>query len=77
MRKLYAERYSIEEITRITGHIKQTVKKYLDKNCLLYNGHCDNGLPGKLAPYEKEVLNLRAQGVKYSKIHETISSSGS
>lgn len=76
VRELYATGHSIDEITRITGHISQTVKKYLDKNCPLCNGHYDNRLTGKLAPYEEEVLNLRAQGVKYSKIHETISSKG-
>lgn len=76
VRELYATGHSIDEITRITGHISQTVKKYLDKNCPLCNGHYDNRLTGKLAPYEKEVLNLRAQGITYSKIHETISSEG-
>jgi len=47
VRELYATGHSIDEITRITGHISQTVKKYLDKNCPLCNGHYDNRLTGK------------------------------
>jgi transposase len=33
-------------------------------------------IPGKLAPYEKQVLELRSQGVTYSKIHQTITEQG-
>ena len=33
-------------------------------------------MPGKLAPYEQEVLTLCAEGITYSKIHEVICAKG-
>lgn len=50
--KLYAEGHAIDEITRLTSHTTFTVTKYLDLNCPLGNGHYDQRMPGKLAPYE-------------------------
>lgn len=76
VRNLYACGNSIDEITRKTCHTHRTVKKYLKAECPLSNGHYDERLPGKLAPYEKEVLELRAQGIRYVKIHELISAKG-
>lgn len=76
VRNLYKCGSSIDEITRKTGHISQTVIKYLKDGCSLCNGHYDERRPGKLAPYEKEVLELRAQGITYVKIHELISAKG-
>lgn len=33
-------------------------------------------MPGKLAPYEQEVIEMRAQGITYKKIHECICEKG-
>ena len=76
VRKLYSEGHSINEITRLTGHVARTVKNYLKKDCSLINGHYDRRLAGKLAPYEQEVIELRSKGVTYVKIHEYISQKG-
>lgn len=72
VRKLYAEGYAIDEITRLTGHTTSTVTKYLDLNCPLSNGHYDQRMPGKLAPYEQDVIEMRSKGITYKKIHEHI-----
>jgi len=76
VRDLYASGCSIDEITRKTGHVIHTVKRYLNDGCSLCNGHYDDRRPGKLAPYEKEILELRAQGFTYTLIHEHISEKG-
>ena len=62
VRKLYSEGHSINEITRLTGHVARTVKNYLKKDCSLVNGHYDRRLPGKLAPYEQEDGSLLSVG---------------
>lgn len=76
VRKLYSEGHSINEITRITGHVAKTVKNYLKKDCPLSGGRYDHRLPGKLAPYEQDVIEMRAKGITYTKIHEFISQKG-
>ena len=38
----------------------------------IINGGYDNRRPGKLAPYEQEVIEMRAKGITYQKIHERI-----
>lgn len=76
VRKLYAEGCSINEITRRTGHARRTVHNYLNDNHPVTNGHYDTKVPGKLAPYEQEVIKLRAQGITYEKIHEMICTKG-
>ena len=64
------------EINRTTGHAKQTFKTYLKEDCLLINEHCDRRRPGKLAPYEKEISELRFKGLIYTRIHEYIAQKG-
>lgn len=76
VRSLYANGHSTEEIKRLTGHTWQTVTNYLKKDCSLNNGHYDRRLPGKLAPYEQDVIEMRSKGVIYTKIHEFISLKG-
>lgn len=76
VRKLYSDGHAVDEITRITGHTTLTVNNYLKADCPINNGHYDNRMPGKLAPYEQEVLTLRAEGIAYSKIHELICTKG-
>lgn len=76
VRKLYSEGHAIDEITRLTGHAYQTVKKYLEEECSSNNGHYDCRMAGKLAPYEQEVIAMRSQGITYKKIHECICHKG-
>lgn len=67
---------SIEEISRKTGHTRKTIKIYLDPNCPVNNAKYDRKVPGKLFPYEKEVISLRSQGVTYTEIHKLINDKG-
>ena len=70
VRKLYSEGHAIDEITRLTGHAYQTVIKYLKEDCFTGNNRYDRQMPGKLAPYEQEVIEMRLKGITYQKIHE-------
>lgn len=76
VKKLYSEGYAIDEITRLTGHTYQAVIKYLKEDCFTGNNHYDRRLPGKLAPYEQEVIKMRSLGITYQKIHEHICGKG-
>ena len=76
VRRLHSEGHSIDEISRITDHAKRTVKTYLKEDCPLINGHYDRRRPGKLAPYEKEIIELRSKGLTYARIHEHIAQKG-
>jgi transposase len=42
VRNLSKQGKSIEEIVRITGHTRQTVRNYLSDGCSIINGHYDN-----------------------------------
>lgn len=75
-RELYSQGYTVEEIGRIMHHIPQTVKKYLDPSYSVVSMRYDSRTPGKLAPYENQVLELRSQGYTYQRIHDIISKSG-
>lgn len=76
VRKLYADGHAVEEIKQLTGHTWQTVTNYLKDDCSLNNGHYDRRLPGKLAPYEQDVIEMRSKGITYTKIHEYITRKG-
>lgn len=76
VKRLYAEGHSINEISILTGHIHQTVKKYLNPACALSNGHYDIRRPGKLAAYEEIVIEMRSQGISYPRIHDFICAKG-
>jgi transposase len=76
VRALKADGCSILEISRRTGHTPHTIRKYLDEGCPTSNAGYDLKTLGKLHAYEKEVIELRAKGVTYSKIHETITAKG-
>ena len=75
-RELYKQGYSIEYIGKLMHHIPQTVKKYLDPSFSVVSVKYDNRIPGKLAPYENQVLELRSQGHTYEEIHNIISNAG-
>ena len=75
VRNLYAQGCCIEEICRITGHIRNTIRKYLSEDSS-NGGQYDCRRPGKLQAYEQEIQELRAQGMTYSKIAEMIRAKG-
>lgn len=76
VRELYKHEYSVEEIGRIMHHIPNTIKKYLDPVYSVVSVCYDNRIPGKLAPYENQVLELRSQGYAYQRIYDIISNAG-
>ncbi|OCZ49751.1 transposase [Dehalobacter sp. TeCB1] len=76
VRKLHEQGCSIEEIIRVTGYIRNTITRYLSKDCSNVNGHYDCRRPGKLQPYEKEILELRSKGMTYTKITEILRKKG-
>lgn len=76
VRSLYDTGHNVEEISRLTGHTRKTVTNYLRCDCPLVNGHYDNRIPGKLAPYESYVINMRAEGRTYKDIHNFITKKG-
>lgn len=76
VRKLFEQGCSFEEIGRITGHVYNTIKRYLSEENSNINGHYDYRRPGKLQPYESEVLELRSKGFTYTKITEIIKRKG-
>lgn len=76
VRRLYSEGNCIEAIIRLTGHARQTIKKYLKEDCPVVDGGYDCRMPGKLAPYEQEVVQMRADGISYPQIHEHIKAKG-
>ena len=61
VRKLYSQGYPADEISRLTGHTWKTVTNYLKDNCSLNNGHYDLRMPGKLAPYEQTIIEMRSK----------------
>jgi predicted transcriptional regulator len=75
-RTLYKRGHAIDEILRLTGHATLTIKNYLKEDCSVNNGHYDRRMLCKLAPYEQDVIEMRAQGVTYNKIHEYICKKG-
>lgn len=76
VRNLYANGHSTEEIKRLTDHTWQTVTNYLKEDCSLNNGHYDRRLPGKIAPYEQDVIEMRSKGITYAAIHKYIVEKG-
>lgn len=76
VRTLYAQGNAIDEISRLTGHSILTINNYLKEDCPTNNGHYDCRRPGKLAPYEQTVIEMRAKGITYNKIHEYICNKG-
>jgi len=76
VRKLYAQGYTACEISRMKGHTWKTVRNYLNENVSLDNEHYGRRMPGKLAPYEQTVIEMRSKGITYVKIHEYITKNG-
>lgn len=76
VKELYELGHCISEISRLTGHTPNTVKKYLKPDCSLGHAKYDTRTPGKLAPYEQTVIEMRSQGISYPKIHSFICEKG-
>ena len=49
---------------------------YLNPDYSVVNGHYNVRIPGKLAPYEKDVIELRSKGITYPKIHKILCEKG-
>lgn len=75
-RELFNQGFSIEKIGVMMHHTANTIKAYLNPNYSVVNGHYGARIPGKLAPYENEVIQLRSQGKTYQEIHKIISNKG-
>lgn len=68
--------YPIEQIASQMHRAHKTIQNYLNPDFSIINGHYNVRIPGKLAPYENEVVELRSQGLTYPKIHEIICEKG-
>lgn len=68
-RKLAKAGYPIEQIATMMHH-------YLSPGYSVTDGHYNGRIPGKLAPYEEEVIELRSQGLTYPKIHNILCGKG-
>lgn len=75
-RKLYESGITVEKIAVQLQHTKETVKRYLNPDYNVINGHYDQRRPGKLAPYEQTVIELRSQGYTYQAIYDIITAEG-
>jgi transposase len=75
-RKLVKSGYPIEQVAAMMHHTYKTIQNYLDPNYSIVNGHYNVRIPGKLAPYEREVLELRSKGMTYPKIHNILCEKG-
>ena len=60
----------------VYGHTTVTIRNYLKDEYIMDNGHYDNRIPGKLAPYEQKVITMRSKGITYKKIYEQIVKEG-
>jgi len=75
-KRLYREGKTISEIALETQHTRKTILNYLDPNYSPVNGHYDRKRPGKLTPYEEEVVDVRSKGKTYDEIYHVISQKG-
>lgn len=60
-RNLAKEGYLIEQIAIMMHHTYKTIQNYLNPDYSVTNGHYNVRIPGKLAPYEKMLLNFVAK----------------
>lgn len=66
----------IEEISKEMHHTFKTIHNYLSPDYSVENRHYNVRIPGKLAPYETEVIRLRSEGMTYPAIHKIITAKG-
>jgi len=72
VRKLSAEGHSIYNISKVTGFVPNTIKKYLNQSFTPINGHYGNNRKGPLSPFRDEVIEMRSKGMTYTEITEII-----
>lgn len=65
-RKLVREGYPIGQIAAMMHHTCKTIQNYLNPSYRVTDGHYNARIPGKLAPYEKDVIELRSRGAYIS-----------
>lgn len=75
-RKLARDGYPIEQIAAMMHHTYKTIQNYLNRDYCVTDGHYNARIPGKLAPYEKDVIELRDQGITYPQIHKILCEKG-
>jgi transposase len=76
VRELRAEGLGITQISQRTGFTCNTVRNYLSDNFSPVNAHYGKQREGKLAPYRKEILDMKADSLKYREIHERLKEKG-
>lgn len=75
-RELAQAGYPIEQIAAMMHHAYRTIQNYLNPSYSVSDGHYNVRIPGKLAPYEKDVVELRSKGMTYPKIHKILCEKG-
>lgn len=75
-REMAVAGYPIEQIATQMHRTYKTIQNYLNPDFSITDGHYNVRIPGKLAPYEKEVTELRSKGLTYPKIHDIICKKG-
>ena len=75
-RKLARDGYPIEQIAAMMRHTYKTIQNYLNPDYCVTDGHYNARIPGKLAPYEKDVIELWSQGTTYPRIHKILCEKG-
>ena len=75
-RRLARDGYPIEQISAMMHHTCKTIQRYLNPGYCVTDGHYNARIPGKLAPYEKDVIELRSQGLTYPQIHKILCEKG-
>lgn len=76
VRALARDGVPIEQIAKMTHHTYKTIQNYLNPDYSVVDGHYNVRIPNKLAPFEKDVIELRSKGMTYVKIHEIITKRG-
>ncbi len=75
-RRLARDGYPIGQIAAMMHHTYKTIQNYLNPDYRVTDGHYNARIPGKLAPYEKDVIELRSQGFTYPQIHKVLCEKG-
>ena len=75
-RKLAQTGYPIEQISVMMHHTCKTIQNYLNPGYSVTDGHYNARIPGKLAPFEKDVIELRSRGLTYPQIHKILCEKG-
>lgn len=75
-RALAKNGYPVERIAAMMHHTYKTIRNYLNPDYCITDGHYNVRIPSKLAPYEKDVIELRSQGNTYPQIHKLLCEKG-